>query len=82
MTERNRRRKRIHETRRTADDLVSTHALGAHIIRHDFGRVDGLHRCECEGEDGAEHKDEADGRGRACFATGVDIVGSRTGGDR
>ena len=55
ILQRNRCDKSIEEARSSRSPLHQEHALGAHVVRHDFGRIHRLHRSIRPSENNAEN---------------------------
>jgi len=58
--ERDRCSERVYEPRGAGCELEDGHALGTHVVSHDFAGVDRLHGRVADGEDAAEDVDEGD----------------------
>lgn len=79
--QRDRRRERVDEAGRAGRQLEDGHAFGAHVVGHDFARVDGLHGRVPDGEDAAENVDEGDAGAAGFLAAGAHVAGGGAGRD-
>lgn len=64
----------VHKGGKTGCDLEQEHPFGSHLVRHDFGRVDGLHACIGESESDSKDVDEGDAGLGGCLGPSINVA--------